>query len=114
MLSVSVFCFGWLDAWFYTAKLNKPTLHKQKPEVRLTVKLNKVDEAVIKTLKTEAKDLSLQELTDKTGLPGKKIFKSLRKLFEHNMVDTAARKYKLLRETPPSGKDEAEAETEEE
>jgi predicted transcriptional regulator len=77
------------------------------------LKLNKVDEAVVKTLK-EGKDLSLQELTEKTGLPSKKIFKSLKKLFEHNMVDTQARKYKLLRDTPPSGKDEEEAEPEEE
>jgi DNA-binding IclR family transcriptional regulator len=77
------------------------------------VKLNKVDEAVVKTLK-EGKDLSLQELAEKTGLPAKKIFKSLKKLFEHNMVDTQARKYKLLRDTPPSGKDDEEAEPEEE
>jgi DNA-binding IclR family transcriptional regulator len=77
------------------------------------LKLNKVDEAVVKTLKTEGKDLSLQELTEKTGLPSKKIFKSLKKLFEHGMVDTQARKYKLLRDTPPSGKADEEAEPEE-
>jgi DNA-binding IclR family transcriptional regulator len=77
------------------------------------VKLNKVDEAVVKTLKVEGKDLSLAELAEKTALPSKKIFKSLKKLFEHNMVDTQARKYKLLRDTVPSDKDE-EAEPEEE
>jgi uncharacterized membrane protein len=77
------------------------------------MKLNKVDEAVVKTLKAEGKELTLQELADKTELPAKKIFKSLKKLFENEMVDTKARKYKLLRETPSSGKD-AEAEADEE
>ncbi len=58
------------------------------------VKLNKVDEQVIAALK-ESKELTLQELAEKTGLPSKKIFKSLRKLFENEMVDTKARKYSL-------------------
>jgi len=59
------------------------------------VKLNKVDEQVIAALKAE-KELTLQELTEKTGHPSKKVFKSLRKLFENEMLDTKARKYKLL------------------
>jgi predicted transcriptional regulator len=58
------------------------------------VKLNKVDEQVIAALK-EGKELTLQELTEKTELPSKKIFKSLRKLFEKELIDTKARKYKL-------------------
>jgi predicted transcriptional regulator len=58
------------------------------------VKLNKVDEQVVAALK-EGKELTLQELTEKTGLPSKKVFKSLRKLFENEMIDTKARKYKL-------------------
>ena len=59
------------------------------------VKLNKTDEKVVATLKAEGKELTLQELADKTGEPSKKIFKSLRKLFEHEIVQTQARKYKL-------------------
>ena len=59
------------------------------------VKLNKVDEQVVAALK-EGKELTLQELVEKTGLPSKKVFKSLRKLFENEMVDTKARKYRLL------------------
>jgi uncharacterized membrane protein len=59
------------------------------------VKLNKVDQQVIAALK-ENKELTLQELTEKTGLPSKKVFKSLRKLFENEMLDTKARKYSLL------------------
>ena len=68
------------------------------------MKLNKIDELVIKTMKTEGKELSLQELTDKTGEPTKKIFKTLKKLFEHEMIETKARKYKLLKEKPDSAK----------
>ena len=58
-------------------------------------KLNKVDEKVVATLQAEGKELSLQELTDKTGEPSKKVFKSLKKLFESEIVSTLARKYKL-------------------
>ncbi|MDR2203455.1 MAG: hypothetical protein LBE76_04005 [Nitrososphaerota archaeon] len=65
------------------------------------MKLNKNDEVVVKTLKTEGKELTLQEITDKSGLTSKVVFKSLRKLFEHNMVDTNARKYKLLTDKVP-------------
>ncbi|XHH08862.1 MAG: hypothetical protein ACFCUE_15045 [Candidatus Bathyarchaeia archaeon] len=70
------------------------------------MKLNKVDEAVVKTLKAEGKELSLQEIADKSGQPSKKVFKSLKKLFEHEMVDTQARKYRLLTDKVPSGKSE--------
>ena len=60
------------------------------------VKLNKVDEKVVATLQAENKELTLQELTDKTGEPSKKIFRSLRKLFENEIVSTQARRYKLV------------------
>ena len=58
------------------------------------VKLNKVDEQVLAALKA-GKELSLQELTEKTGEPSKKVFRSLRKLFENELISTNARKYKL-------------------
>ena len=61
------------------------------------VKLNKIDEQVIAALKA-GKELTLQELTEKTGEPSKKVFRSLRKLFENELISTNARKYKL-RET---------------
>jgi DNA-binding Lrp family transcriptional regulator len=60
------------------------------------VKLNKVDEKVVATLRAEGKELTLQELEDKTGETAKKVFRSLRKLFENEIVSTQARKYKLL------------------
>jgi predicted transcriptional regulator len=57
------------------------------------VKLNKTDKLVIATL--EGGELTLQEIADKTGEKPKKIFKVLRKLFEKEIVETNARKYKL-------------------
>jgi len=59
------------------------------------VKLNKTDKLVINTLKTEGKELTLREIVDKTGQSSKKIFRSLRKLFENELIETNARKYKL-------------------
>lgn len=70
------------------------------------MKLNKTDEQIIKTLKTEGKELNLQELADKTGENPKKIFRSLRKLFENGLVDTEARKYKLTNKNPNSTKND--------
>ena len=74
------------------------------------LKLNKVDEKVYQALKTEEKELTLQELTDKTGEPSKKVFKSLRKFFEKGIVETQARKYKLTGKDPKAAKEEAEPE----
>jgi predicted transcriptional regulator len=59
------------------------------------VKLNKTDKLIIDTLKNG--ELTLQEIANQTGEKPKKIFKSLRKLFENEMVDTKARKYKLIK-----------------
>jgi predicted transcriptional regulator len=58
------------------------------------MKLNKNDKLVIAALEG-GKELTLQEITDQTDLPSKKAFKSLRKLFENELVTTNARKYKL-------------------
>jgi len=72
------------------------------------VKLNKIDELVLAALK-EGGELNLQELGEKTGESSKKIFKSLKKLFENELIDTKARKYKLSTKTPSASKeDEAE------
>ncbi len=72
------------------------------------MKLNKNDEQIIAALKT-SKELTLAEITEKTGLTGKKVFRSLRKLFEAEMIDSKGRKYCLLTDNPPEkGKDEEE------
>ena len=59
------------------------------------MKINKNDKLVIEVLKG-GKELTLQEIADQSNVPSKKVFKSLRKLFENEMVDTKARKYRLL------------------
>jgi predicted transcriptional regulator len=58
------------------------------------MKLNKTDESVIAALK-EGKELTLAEISEISGQPSKKVFKSLRKLFENELIDSNARKYKL-------------------
>ena len=73
------------------------------------MKLNKVDEKVFKTLKEEGKELTLQELTDKTGEPCKKVFKSLKKFFEQEIIETKARKYSLTGKDPKATKVEEPA-----
>ena len=70
------------------------------------MKLNKVDEKVYQTLKTEGKELTLQELTDKTGEPSKKVFKSLKKFFEQEIIETKALKYSLTGRDPKAAKEE--------
>jgi DNA-binding Lrp family transcriptional regulator len=60
------------------------------------VKLNKIDKLILATLESEGKELSLEEIADKIGEPTKKTFKSLRKLFQNEFIDTKARKYKIL------------------
>ena len=101
-------CHGALDI-VGTAKLKsspcKYKNHQTQSRERLTVKLNKNDELVIAALKPMgATELTMQELADKTGLPPKKVFKILKKFFEHEMIDSKARKYKLLTDKPPADK----------
>jgi DNA-binding Lrp family transcriptional regulator len=60
------------------------------------MKLNKVDEQVVAALQKDKPGLGLDELTEKTGQPSKKVFRSLKKLFENEIIDSQARKYRLL------------------
>jgi predicted transcriptional regulator len=60
------------------------------------VKLNKVDELVISTLKSADKPLTLAEISKRIGESEKKVFRTLRKLFENEMVECENRQYKLL------------------
>lgn len=78
-----------------------------------SMKLNKIDEQVIAALKE--KESTLAEITEKTGAPSKKVFKSLRKLFEHEMIDSQARKYRFITDKPTvKGKEADEAAEDEE
>jgi uncharacterized membrane protein len=58
-------------------------------------KLNKVDELVVSTLKNAGKGLTLSEIAEKSGESQKKVFKSLRKLFENEMINCENRQYAL-------------------
>lgn len=89
-------------------KLEKATLpiHKETAKVVDGMKLNKVDEKVFQTLKAEGKELTLQELSDKTGEPCKKVFRSLKKFFEQEIIETKARKYSLTGKDPKAAKEE--------
>jgi uncharacterized membrane protein len=60
------------------------------------VKLNKTDELVVSALKNAGKGLTLAGIAEKTGEPEKKVFKSLRKLFENEMIDCKNREYRLV------------------
>lgn len=60
------------------------------------VKLNKVDELVVSTLKNAEKGLTLAEIAEKVGESEKKVFKALRKLFENEMINCENRRYKLV------------------
>lgn len=59
------------------------------------MKLNKVDEMVIAALKNSDKPLALGEIAETTGESEKKIFKSIRRLFENEMIDCENRQYRL-------------------
>ena len=59
------------------------------------VKFNKTDELVVSALKSSEKGLTLAEIAEKTGESGKKVFKSLRKLFENEMIECENRQYKI-------------------
>jgi DNA-binding Lrp family transcriptional regulator len=59
------------------------------------VKLNKVDELVVSTLKSADKGLTLAEIAERIGESEKKVFKALRKLFENEIIECQNRQYKL-------------------
>jgi len=61
----------------------------------IMVKFNKIDEQVVELLKSSKEALTLVEIAEKTGQSEKKIFKTLRKLFENELIDTANRRYSL-------------------
>jgi len=61
------------------------------------VKLNKLDEQIISTLKNANDGLTLIQIAEKIGESEKKVFKSLRKLFENEIIDCQNRQYKLTK-----------------
>ena len=63
---------------------------------RKVVKLNKTDEAVVAALRKAGKGLTLAEIAEASGEAPKKVYKSLRKLFENGIIDSENRQYRLL------------------
>jgi len=61
------------------------------------VKLNKVDELVVSTLKNSEKGLTLKEIAERTGQADKKIFKVLRKLFENELIECENHQYRIVK-----------------
>ena len=109
--------FGWAG-WFrhccYHKIIKADRAHRETKSLgkEPPMKLNKNDEAVIAALKA-APGSTMAEIAEKSSVPSKKVFKSLKKLFEAEMIDSAGRKYTLLTDKPPAkGKDEEAAEEE--
>jgi DNA-binding IclR family transcriptional regulator len=50
----------------------------------------------LSTLKNIDKGLTLVEIAEKTGEPEKKVFRSLRKLFENEIIECKNRQYRVL------------------
>jgi predicted transcriptional regulator len=57
--------------------------------------MKKIEKLIITTLEEAEKSLTLAEIAMKIGQPDKKVFKSLRKLFEKGIVNSQNRRYKL-------------------
>jgi DNA-binding IclR family transcriptional regulator len=62
--------------------------------------MGKVDDQVFSLLKNSGKPLTLQEITNQTGNPPKKVFKALQKLFEQGKIDcdNRTRQYMIAKE----------------
>ena len=57
--------------------------------------MGKIEDAVVSVLKDAGKGLTLAEIAEKSGVPQKKVFKALRKLFENETIDCENHRYKL-------------------
>jgi predicted transcriptional regulator len=55
--------------------------------------MDKVEMLVVDTLKNSSQPLTLVEIAQKTGQTEKKIFKVLRKLFEHGTIKSENHRY---------------------
>jgi DNA-binding IclR family transcriptional regulator len=59
-------------------------------------RLNKLDKSIVSVLKETEAGLTLVEISQKTGETEKKVFRGLRKLFEHGIIESRKdRRYAL-------------------
>lgn len=57
--------------------------------------MGKLENLVISTLESANEGLTLVEIAERVGETEKKVFKTLRKLFQKGIVDSQNRRYKL-------------------
>lgn len=55
----------------------------------------KIDNLIVSTLKDSSEGLTLSEIAEKLGETEKKVYKSIRKLFEEGKLSSINRRYKL-------------------
>ena len=62
--------------------------------------MGKVEDQIVELLQKTARPMTIVEIAEQLGKPTKKIFSSLRKLFEKGKVDCdiQSRKYRLAKE----------------
>jgi len=58
--------------------------------------MGKLEDLVVSTLESSDEGLTLAEIAERVGETEKKVFKTLRKLFQKGIVDSQKRRYKLL------------------
>ena len=57
--------------------------------------MGKLEKLVVSTLENANEGLTLAEIAERIGETEKKVFKTLRKLFQKGIVDSQNRRYKL-------------------
>jgi len=57
--------------------------------------MGKLEKLVISTLESADEGLTLAEIAERVGESEKKVFKTLRKLFEKGLIDSQNRRYRL-------------------
>jgi DNA-binding IclR family transcriptional regulator len=62
------------------------------------VVVEKLESQIVSALQNSGKPLTLSEIALQVGIPEKKVYKSLRKLFEKGKIDCNNRRYRLTEE----------------
>ena len=100
------------DRGFFTARLKKPSVaitqrNSTQGNDPYETKQNRRESRG--NLQSGRQRINAPRTNGQTGEPSKKVFKSLKKLFEHELIETQGRKYKLTGKSPKAS---AEEETE--
>jgi predicted transcriptional regulator len=68
-----------------------------KSDISVVV-VRKLEKDIVLVLQNADKPLTLSEIALQVGIPEKKVYKSLRKLFEKGKIDCNNRRYRLTEE----------------